>query len=81
MFDDGIIRKANQELSLLLKHVEDNSEKRNDTETQFITMLQDLVHRAKGDLDELKESRIEKYEEIIDLIEKTCDRMVEVSRI
>lgn len=44
-------------------------------------MLQDLVHRAKGDLDELKESRIEKYEEIIDLIEKTCDRMVEVSRI
>lgn len=38
--------------------------------------MQDLIIRTKSDLQQLKEERQEKEEELMGLIEKTCDRIV-----
>lgn len=79
--DNFLVKKASAELRLNEKQIEDSIAKRGEFEEKVINMMTELVHRSKADLDDLKETRLERHEEIMCLIEQACDRMVLASKI
>ena len=73
------MKKINEELVKFSEQVQEEKEKREDSENEISSMLKDVVNRVKIEIEQEKKAREATEETILNLLEETCNRMNSLS--